>query len=54
VIVLVPLIVWLGWDVPLFGIDGLLSNVLVTPLVIFLNYLCGKFLVFRKRAKEEN
>jgi putative flippase GtrA len=53
-IVLVPLIVWLGWDVPLFGIDGLLSNVLVTPLVIFLNYLCGKFLVFRKRTKEEN
>ncbi len=46
-IVLVPFIVWIGWDIPLFGIDGLLSKCLITPLVILLNYLCGKFLVFR-------
>ncbi|MBQ9964764.1 MAG: GtrA family protein [Clostridia bacterium] len=53
-IVFVPLIVWLGWDVPLFGIDGLLSKCLVTPIVILLNYLCGKFLVFgTKRQKEK-
>ncbi len=45
-ILLVPFTVWIGWDVPLFGIDGLLSKCLVTPLVILLNYLCGKFLVF--------
>ena len=51
-IVFVPLIVWIGWDVPLFGIDGLLSKCLVTPIVILLNYLCGKFLVFHK-GKEE-
>ncbi len=51
-IVFVPFIVWIGWDVPLFGIDGLLSKCLVTPIVIFLNYLCGKFLVFRNKQEE--
>ena len=51
-IVLVPLIVWAGWDVPLFGVDGLLSKCLVTPIVIALNYLCGRFLVFREKKEE--
>jgi putative flippase GtrA len=46
-IVLVPLLVWIGWDVPLFGVDGLLLKCLMTPLMIALNYVCGRFLVFR-------
>lgn len=52
-IVLPPLIVMLGWDVPLLGVDGLLSKCLITPILIALNYLCGKFLVFRKACDKE-
>ena len=49
-IVLVPLLVALGLDRPLFGVKGMLSKVIVTPILIGLNYLCGKLLVFRKKA----
>ena len=53
-IALPPVVVALGWDVPLFGVEGLLSKCLVTPVLILLNFLCGKFLVFRNaQAKEE-
>ena len=51
-IVFVPFIVWIGWDIPLFGIDGLLSKCLVTPIIISLNYVCGKFLVFRTKTEK--
>lgn len=53
-IVLPPLIVAVGWDVPLFGVDGLLSKCLITPLLIALNYLCGKFLVFHKKEEPQD
>ena len=48
-IVLVPLLVWLGIDGSLFGVEGLTSKLIVTPTLILLNYLIGKFLVFRKK-----
>ena len=48
-IVLVPVLVWLGLDVPLFGVEGMLCKMLVTPVVILLNYTCGKWLVFRRK-----
>ena len=48
-IVLVPVLVWTGLDIPLFGIDGMLCKMIVTPIVILLNYTCGKWLVFRKK-----
>ena len=48
-IVLVPLLVWLGIDGSLFGVEGLTSKLIVTPTLIVLNYLMGRFLVFRKK-----
>ena len=46
------LIAIIGLDAPIFGVEGLVSKMIVTPLVILMNYLCGKFFVFRKRKKE--
>ena len=45
----VPLFVYLGVNERLLGTDGLLSKIVVTPMIILLNYLCGKFIVFRKK-----
>ena len=47
--VLVPLFVFLGINEELLGAEGLLSKIVVTPMIILLNYLCGKFFVFRKK-----
>ena len=47
-IVLVPLLVSLGLGFALFSIDGLLAKLIVTVLVIILNYVLSKLLVFKK------
>ncbi len=52
-IVSVPLLVFLGIDRPLFGVEGMTSKLIVTPTVILLNYLLGKFFVFRQKTKNE-
>lgn len=53
-IVLVPLLVALGLNQPLWGVDGMVSKIILTPILILLNFLCGKWIVFRKAAKEES
>lgn len=45
----VPLLVKMGLDVKIMGIDGMLAKVLVSVVVVILNYFFGKFLVFRKK-----
>lgn len=40
-----------GLTYPLFGVKGLLSKVVVSIVVIILNYLFSKFLVFIKKDK---
>ena len=47
--VLVPLFVFLGINEELLGAEGLLSKIVVTPMIILLNYLCGIFIVFKKK-----
>ena len=47
------LIAIIGLDAPIFGVEGLVSKMIVTPLVILMNYLLGKFFVFRKKKKEQ-
>ena len=32
----------IGLDAPIFGVEGLVSKMIVTPVVILFNYLCGK------------
>ena len=39
---------------PLFGVKGLLAKVVVSIVVIILNYIFSKFLVFIKKDKPEN
>ena len=39
----------IGLDAPIFGVEGLVSKMIVTPVVILMNYLLGKFFVFRKK-----
>ena len=45
-IILVPALAAIGLNRPLFGTEGMISKIIVTPILIILNYLCGKFLVF--------
>ena len=46
----VPLLIKLGLDMPLFGIEGFAAKIVVTVVVIILNYILSKFLAFRKKA----
>lgn len=43
-----------GLTHPLFGVKGLLAKVVVSIVVIILNYIFSKFLVFFKKDKPEN
>ena len=45
-----PLLIKLGLDMPLFGIDGFAAKLVVSVVVIILNYILSKFLAFRKKA----
>jgi len=47
-----PLLMSLGLDQPLFGVKGFWANIVVTVIVIILNYFLSKYLVFRKKEKE--
>ena len=47
-IVLVPLLVSLGLDQQIGGIKGSVSKVLVSIVVVLLNYIVSKSIVFRK------
>ncbi|MGN0353863.1 MAG: GtrA family protein [Muricoprocola sp.] len=45
----VPLLVKMGLDFRIMGIDGMLAKIMVSVVVVILNYFFGKFLVFRKK-----
>jgi putative flippase GtrA len=47
-----PLLMKLGLDQALFGVDGFAANLVVTVVVIILNYILSKFLVFKKKKSE--
>jgi len=47
-IVLVPFLIWIGLSQSLLGIDGLIAKLIVTVLVIILNYILSKLLIFKK------
>lgn len=44
----VPALVKLGLDQTIFGVEGMLSKVLVSIIVVVLNYVFSKLIVFRK------
>lgn len=43
----------LGMDQPLFGVEGFLAKIVTSVLVIILNYVLSKLLVFRRKDKAE-
>lgn len=44
----------LGWDSPLFGIEGFSAKAAVSITVIILNYILSKLLVFRKKGTDHD
>lgn len=48
----VPLLVKIGLDRTVFGVEGAIAKVLVSVIVIILNYVFSKLLIFKK-GKEE-
>ena len=49
----VPLLVKIGLDRKLFGIDGLPAKISVGAVVVILNYVFSKLFVFRHKEKKE-
>ncbi len=47
-IVAVPLLVSLGLNQPFFGVKGMWAKILVSVVVMILNYVFSKLIVFRK------
>ena len=45
---LVPFLIWLGVDGSFFGAAGLPAKIVSTPIIILMNYLIGRFFVFRR------
>ena len=45
-----PLLMRLGLDQTLFGVEGLAAKVVISVVVIILNYFLSKFIAFRKRS----
>ena len=48
-IVAVPLLTALGLDQTIFGIEGMLAKIIVTVVVVILNYVLSKLIVFRTK-----
>ena len=44
-----PLLMRLGLDQTLFGVEGLAAKVVISIVVIILNYFLSKFIAFRKK-----
>ena len=50
----VPLLWAIGMDQDLFGIDGFLAKIVVSVVVVILNYVFSKLIIFRKKDKTDN
>lgn len=48
----VPALVWLGCDQTVLGVPGMVSKIIVSILVVILNYIVSKFFIFKKKEKE--
>lgn len=48
----VPLLVYLGLNQTIFGIEGMFSKLIVSVAVVILNYVFSKIFVFKKKKAE--
>ncbi len=46
-----PFLLWLGVTQSLFGVEGSVAKLSVTVIVVILNYLFSKFVVFKKEKR---
>lgn len=49
----VPLLVWLGLNQTIFGVEGMVAKVLVSVIVVILNYILSKLIVFKKEKSKK-
>lgn len=49
-----PLLVNVGLNQPLFGIDGFVAKILVSVVVVVLNYVFSKLFVFKEKRATSN
>ncbi len=49
-IIFVPLLVRVGLDQTIFGVEGALSKILVSIVVVILNYIFSKLFIFKKKT----
>ena len=47
----VPLLMWIGFDQSVFGIEGMLAKVIISVVVVILNYILSKIFVFKNKKK---
>ena len=48
----VPLLVAIGLNQPLFGVDGFLAKIIVSVIVVILNYVFSKLIIFRQKKDQ--
>ena len=49
----VPLLVAIGLNQPLFGVDGFVAKIVVSVIVIILNYVFSKLIIFKNKDKDK-
>ena len=49
----VPLLVAIGINRPLFGAEGFVAKLIVSVVVVILNYVFSKLIIFRKKDKKK-
>ena len=49
----VPLLVSLGLDQKLFNVEGFFANLICMAIVVVLNYVFSKLVIFRKKDPEK-
>lgn len=52
-IVAVPVLVGLGLDQTIFGIEGIVAKIIVSIAVVILNYIFSKLFIFKKESSGE-
>lgn len=51
-VIAVPLLISLGLNQALFGVEGFLSKIVVSVLVVLLNYIFSKLVIFKKSPED--
>ena len=45
-----PLLVYVGLNQTIFGVDGFVAKILISIIVIVLNYVFSKILIFKNKS----